>query len=60
MREMRLTGFMHNHMRMYWGKKIIEWSATCQDALETMLHIHDRWALDGTQLMAKVQYAVRW
>ncbi len=26
MREMRETGYMHNHMRMYWGKKILEWS----------------------------------
>ena len=27
MREMRVTGYMHNHMRMYWGKKILEWVA---------------------------------
>ena len=26
MREMRVTGYMHNYMRMYWGKKILEWS----------------------------------
>jgi deoxyribodipyrimidine photo-lyase len=32
---------------MYWGKKIIEWSPTCQDALETMVFLHDRYALDG-------------
>jgi deoxyribodipyrimidine photo-lyase len=32
---------------MYWGKKIIEWSLTCQAALETMVRIHDRYALDG-------------
>jgi deoxyribodipyrimidine photo-lyase len=32
---------------MYWGKKIIEWSPTCQDALETMIALHDRYALDG-------------
>ena len=46
-REMRLRGKIHGYYRMYWGKKIIEWSRTCQDALETMLHIHDRFALDG-------------
>lgn len=45
--EMRLRGKIHGYYRMYWGKKIIEWSATCQDALETMLYIHDRYALDG-------------
>ncbi|MEM3474108.1 MAG: hypothetical protein QXQ99_01420, partial [Nitrososphaerota archaeon] len=45
--EMLLRGTIHGYYRMYWGKKIIEWSPTCQDALETMVHIHDRWALDG-------------
>ncbi|MBI5579738.1 MAG: hypothetical protein HY895_11340 [Deltaproteobacteria bacterium] len=28
LREMVCTGFMHNYMRMYWGKKILEWSPT--------------------------------
>lgn len=46
-KEMLLRGKIHGYYRMYWGKKIIEWSATCQDALETMVRIHDRWALDG-------------
>jgi deoxyribodipyrimidine photo-lyase len=32
---------------MYWGKKIIEWSATYEDALHAMIHLHDRYALDG-------------
>ncbi len=32
---------------MYWGKKIIEWSATHQEALETMISLHDKYALDG-------------
>ncbi len=45
--EMRLRGKIHGYYRMYWGKKIIEWSPTHQDALETMIYIHDRWALDG-------------
>ncbi|MCU0247927.1 MAG: hypothetical protein MUC42_15260, partial [Bryobacter sp.] len=46
-KEMLLRGKIQGYYRMYWGKKIIEWSATCQDALETMVHIHDRFALDG-------------
>jgi deoxyribodipyrimidine photo-lyase len=46
-REMLIEGTIHSYYRMYWGKKIIEWSATPEDALSTMLHIHDRWALDG-------------
>jgi deoxyribodipyrimidine photo-lyase len=32
---------------MYWGKKILDWSDTAEDALATMLYLHDRYALDG-------------
>lgn len=46
-KEMLLRGKIHGYYRMYWGKKIIEWSPTCQDALETMVYLHDRYALDG-------------
>jgi deoxyribodipyrimidine photo-lyase len=45
--EMLLRGKIHGYYRMYWGKKVIEWSPTCQDALETMVRIHDSYALDG-------------
>jgi deoxyribodipyrimidine photo-lyase len=45
--ELLLRGKIHGYYRMYWGKKIIEWSPTCQDALETMIFLHDRYALDG-------------
>jgi deoxyribodipyrimidine photo-lyase len=40
-------GWFHNYMRMLWGKKILEWSKTPQDALERMISIMNRWALDG-------------
>lgn len=46
-REMRLRGKIHGYYRMYWGKKIIEWSPSPQDALRTMIEIHDRYAIDG-------------
>jgi deoxyribodipyrimidine photo-lyase len=46
-KEMLLRGKIHGYYRMYWGKKIIEWSETCQTALETMIYLHDRYALDG-------------
>lgn len=46
-REMLMRGKIHGYYRMYWGKKIIEWSPTCQHALETMVYLHDRHALDG-------------
>jgi deoxyribodipyrimidine photo-lyase len=47
MREMRYTGFMHNYMRMYWGKKILEWSKTPEHAFRTTLAINNKYFLDG-------------
>jgi deoxyribodipyrimidine photo-lyase len=47
MREMRLTGYLHNHMRMYWGKKILEWSATPETAFATALTLNNRYFLCG-------------
>jgi len=46
-RELLRDGIIQGYYRMYWGKKIIEWSATPQRALETMISLHDRFALDG-------------
>ncbi len=40
-------GWFHNYLRMLWGKKILEWSKTPQDALERMIAIMNRWSLDG-------------
>jgi deoxyribodipyrimidine photo-lyase len=47
MKEMTCTGFMHNYMRMYWGKKILEWSPTPKQAYETTLTLNNRYFLDG-------------
>ncbi len=47
MREMILRGKMHGYMRMYWGKKILEWSASPQQAFETALAFNNRYFLDG-------------
>jgi deoxyribodipyrimidine photo-lyase len=47
MREMKFTGFMHNYMRMYWGKKILEWSQSPEQAFKTTLTINNRYFLDG-------------
>jgi deoxyribodipyrimidine photo-lyase len=46
-REMLDEGKIHGYYRMYWGKKIMEWSATHQEALDTMIYLHDTYALDG-------------
>lgn len=45
--EMVETGYMHNYMRMYWGKKILEWSASWQEAYETTLYLNNKYFLDG-------------
>ena len=47
MTEMRETGYMHNHMRMYWGKKILEWSRCPEEAWDTALRLNNRYFLDG-------------
>jgi len=47
MQEMRLTGFMHNYMRMYWGKKVLEWSPTPQEGHATLLRLNNSYFLDG-------------
>ncbi len=47
MNEMRFTGYMHNHMRMYWGKKILEWSRTPWEAHATALALNNKYFLDG-------------
>ena len=46
-KELVLRGKIHGYYRMYWGKKIIEWSATPEEALAAMIYFHDRYALDG-------------
>jgi deoxyribodipyrimidine photo-lyase len=40
-------GRLHNYLRMLWGKKILEWSPTPDAALETMIHLNNKYALDG-------------
>ncbi|MFP4431813.1 MAG: deoxyribodipyrimidine photo-lyase [Spirochaetaceae bacterium] len=47
MTEMKITGSMHNYMRMYWGKKILEWSSDPKAAFETTLRLNNKYFLDG-------------
>lgn len=47
MREMRETGYMHNYMRMYWGKKILEWSPAPEEGHAAALAINNKFLLDG-------------
>ncbi len=45
--ELVREGRIHTYLRMLWGKKILEWSRRPQDALDTMIHLNDKYALDG-------------
>jgi deoxyribodipyrimidine photo-lyase len=46
-REMVLTGKMHGYMRMYWGKKILEWSPSPEVAHRIALTLNNRYEIDG-------------
>lgn len=46
-RQMVRTGKMHGYMRMYWAKKILEWTHSPEEALEMAIHLNDRYELDG-------------
>jgi deoxyribodipyrimidine photo-lyase len=45
--EMVNSGKMHGYMRMYWAKKILEWSPSPEDALKTAIYLNDKFELDG-------------
>jgi deoxyribodipyrimidine photo-lyase len=45
--ELLQTGKMHGYMRMFWAKKILEWSSEPQTAFEIALYLNDRYSLDG-------------
>jgi deoxyribodipyrimidine photo-lyase len=46
-RQLKRTGKMHGYMRMYWAKKILEWSASPEEALKIALYLNDHYSLDG-------------
>lgn len=45
--QLRQEGKIHNYLRMLWGKKILHWSPSPQDALRTMIQLNNKYALDG-------------
>ncbi len=47
MQEMVKTGFMHNYLRMYWGKQIITWTDDARTAFEIITRLNNRYFLDG-------------
>ncbi|HEV8227039.1 MAG TPA: deoxyribodipyrimidine photolyase [Methylomirabilota bacterium] len=46
-RELVATGTIHNYLRMLWGKKVIEWSRSPEEAYRTLVHLNNKYALDG-------------
>lgn len=46
-REMVVSGKMHGYLRMYWAKKILEWTATPEEAFAHAVRLNDRYFLDG-------------
>jgi len=46
-RQMALTGWMHGYVRMYWAKKILEWSPDAATAFQVAVDLNDRYELDG-------------
>jgi len=47
MAELRATGYLHNHLRMYWGKQVLRWASSPEHAFRTVLELNDRYSLDG-------------
>lgn len=46
-RQLLAEGRIHNYLRMLWGKKILHWSSSPQEALEIMIELNNKYALDG-------------
>lgn len=42
-----ITGRIHGYLRMYWAKKILEWSKSPEEALKIAIYLNDKYALDG-------------
>ncbi|HET9156369.1 MAG TPA: deoxyribodipyrimidine photo-lyase [Myxococcaceae bacterium] len=55
-RQLREDGRIHGYLRMLWGKKILEWSPSPQEALERMAHLNDRYALDGRDAVSVANF----
>jgi deoxyribodipyrimidine photo-lyase len=46
-RQLKRQGRIHNYLRMLWGKKILEWTQSPEEALDIMIHLNNKYALDG-------------
>ena len=46
-KQMVMTGWMHGYLRMYWAKKILQWTRSPEEALNICIRLNDRYELDG-------------
>lgn len=45
--QLRKTGKMHGYMRMYWAKKVLEWTKSPKEAIRNLIYLNDFYSLDG-------------
>ena len=45
--QLKREGRLHNYIRMLWGKKILEWTRSPEEAVDVMIHLNNKYALDG-------------
>lgn len=45
--QLRKTGKIHGYMRMYWAKKMLEWSSSPEQALKDCIYLNDQYSIDG-------------
>jgi deoxyribodipyrimidine photo-lyase len=46
-RELLRDGRIHNYLRMLWGKRVLEWTASPREAIDVLIELNDKYALDG-------------
>jgi deoxyribodipyrimidine photo-lyase len=46
-RQLVREGRMHNYLRMLWGKKVLEWSPSPKEAIQHLIELNNRYAIDG-------------
>ena len=46
-RQLLVMGYMHGYMRMYWAKKVLEWTSSPEEALRILHYLNDFYSLDG-------------
>ena len=59
-RQLAREGRIHNYLRMLWGKKILEWTANPRDAIDIMIELNNRFAVDGATPIRIAAFSGAW